>query len=41
MRGEVSNVDAMKELGVKQVNQLAYKMGIALRQAYKEGMLPK
>jgi hypothetical protein len=40
MRGELSNSDVQKELGIRQVSQLGYKMGIALRQAYRDGIIP-
>jgi len=39
VKGEVSTSEAQKRFGNKSVNATIYRMGIALRQAYRQGLL--
>jgi hypothetical protein len=39
MKGDLSTSEAQKRFGNKSVNATIYRMGIALRQAYRQGLL--
>ena len=41
MKDQTTTTEAMEQLKVKQVSQAVYKMGIALRAAWRKGMLGK
>lgn len=39
MRGEITTREAKEKLGYTQTSQTVYKMGVALREAWKKGLV--